>query len=152
MSDLQLKRKKLVSQFSLADVEFQSHTFKTTKFIAPYYIFRLSQIILLIFFYYSILQLLYFYFIYFDPLRSIRLILVLNSVFYCPFIIYSIIDYYIIRLFDNSVIGCLWLITKYRLLNYWLSYRLFVYRKSIIAYSIINYFIRLLIMWTIISP
>ena len=36
MLDFQLKRKKLVSQFSLTVVEFQSHTFETTKCIAPY--------------------------------------------------------------------------------------------------------------------
>ena len=36
MSDFQLKRKKLISQLSLTDVEFQSHTFATTKWIALY--------------------------------------------------------------------------------------------------------------------
>ena len=36
MSGFQLKRKKLVSQPSLIDVEFQSHTFETTKWINLY--------------------------------------------------------------------------------------------------------------------
>ena len=34
MSDFQLKRKELVSQLSLTDVEFQAHIFETTKCIA----------------------------------------------------------------------------------------------------------------------
>ena len=45
MSDFQLKRKKLISQLSSIDVEFQSHTFETTILIALYDIlFPLSNV------------------------------------------------------------------------------------------------------------
>ena len=37
MSDFQLKRKKLVTQLSLTDVEFHSHSIETTKLMALYY-------------------------------------------------------------------------------------------------------------------
>ena len=38
LSDFQLKGNELVSQFSLTNVEFQSHTFETTKWVALYFL------------------------------------------------------------------------------------------------------------------
>ena len=45
ISDFQLKRKKLFSQLNLTDIEFQSHNFETTKWIALYILFTLFMFI-----------------------------------------------------------------------------------------------------------